>query len=136
MAPFAPGMDACYKNLQQIGLACRAYATDDDKGYHAPSLATLAKTDKQGKTYLAQKDIAGTGKIDTVLGKYVYFGIEQSDIAIGSETALAADRVSHGGIFHVLCGDGHVSSIRGKTLEDALKAGNVHLNPPVQPRKK
>ena len=130
----------CFNNLKQIGLACKAYATDDDKGRYPLDLVALCGAGNPETAYITDYKVfrcSSAAKYEPAktradLSKpecqnYLYFGagLVEDKIEHPEKTVLATDRPeNHAGKFmNVLFGDGHVQGCAtdGKTIEALVK---------------
>ncbi len=126
----------CSHTLRSIGLACKQYAQDDDKGMLPPGFKTLMSTKYVTDAYIfacPSSGARGTARtVQPVLVQqfpssgarpaasvapeqdYLYFGAGLKEMEVGSDTVLAVDAVdNHRGMFiNVLFGDCHIEGVR------------------------
>jgi len=126
----------CAANLKQIGLACKMYANDYSEAF-PPDFKTLVEQKYLDayKVYMcpSTSHTAGSSPEDVenpAHCDYLYFGAGHTEAEIGSEVVLACDRPgNHTRYFNLLFGDGHVASLPGNSLEDALQKNHARLPP-------
>lgn len=126
----------CAGNLKQIGLACKMYAADYSEEF-PPNFKTLvtAKYLDAYKIYVcpSTSHTAGSSPGDVenpAHCDYLYFGGGHTERDIDQKAVLACDRPgNHRRLFNVVFGDGHSESLRGDSLEAALRTRGLSLPP-------
>jgi len=111
---------SCMSNMKQLGLACKAYATDDEQVRLPLTFKLLTPAGNQNNPYITDPRVficpssghqAGNLADVDSWSDYQLVAAGKTDSACGSETPLLVEKPEnhHGKLGNTLYGDGHVS---------------------------